>query len=77
MRCSGCGGPYSAASGHIWTPQIRLCGPCTKHWLMWLEKHTSSRWGGLKFYEHTETSRNKSSAPVTHVVRVHDAETFE
>jgi hypothetical protein len=60
MRCSGCGGPYSEVSGHIWTPQIRLCGACAKHWLDWLKRHTRSKWGGLRFYEHTETSRNKT-----------------
>jgi len=62
MRCSGCGGPYSESTGHIWTEQIRLCGACAKDWKDWLKAHTKRRWGKLRFYDYTETSRNKTRA---------------
>jgi hypothetical protein len=51
---------YHEATGHRWGDRTVLCGPCARSFVAWLKRHTSSRWGGLRFYEHTETSRNKT-----------------
>jgi hypothetical protein len=60
MRCSACTGVFNEATGHQWTPETRLCLSCAKHFYEWLKRHTRSKWGGLRFYEHTETSRDKT-----------------
>ena len=59
MRCSACRGPYSEVTGHRLGDRTVLCGACAKDFLQWLKQHTRRRWGGFRFYDYTETSRNK------------------
>jgi hypothetical protein len=59
-RCNACGNLYHEATGHRWTATMVLCGVCARDWKDWLKRHTNSRWGGLRFYDFTETSRNKT-----------------
>lgn len=59
MRCSACGGVYCEATGHRLGDRTQLCGPCARSFVDWLKRHTRSKWGGFRFYEYTETSRNK------------------
>lgn len=61
MKCSACNNPYCEATGHRLGDRTVLCGPCARRFLDWLKRHTSSRWGGLRFYDHTETSRKKTA----------------
>jgi hypothetical protein len=60
MRCSACTGVYHEATGHRLGDRTVLCGPCARSWLAWLKSQTNRRWGGVRFYDHTETSRNKT-----------------
>lgn len=56
-RCNACGGVYHSATGCVLGSRTFLCGPCERERIAWLVRHTSARWGGVRFYEHTETSR--------------------
>lgn len=60
MRCAACGGVYHEATGHRWTSSMVICGPCAREFIAWLRGHSQRRWGGLRFYDYTETSRNKT-----------------
>ena len=56
-RCSARGGVYHPASGCALGSWTVLCGPCERDRIAWLVKHTNRRWGKVRFYEQTETSR--------------------
>jgi hypothetical protein len=57
-RCLRCGGPHHPATGHIDARTGAIfCGACYRPFLDWLKGHLKRRWGKLRFYEHTETSR--------------------
>lgn len=60
MKCAACCGAFHEATGHFWTSSMPICGPCIRGFIAWLKRHTSSRWGGLQFYDYTETSRCKT-----------------
>jgi hypothetical protein len=55
-ECSACKGPFHPATGHYHTENVKICGPCAKHFVSWLKGHLKRRWGGKVFYEHAETS---------------------
>jgi hypothetical protein len=57
MHCSSCTGVFHPATGHQWSEKTRLCLRCARNWHEWLKGHTNRRWGKIRFYEHTETSR--------------------
>lgn len=60
-RCLQCRGPYHEASGHRdRATGAVFCGGCYRPFLAWLKGHLKRRWGGVHFYEHTETSRRVS-----------------
>lgn len=57
-RCIQCKGPFHEASGNRdRRTGATTCGACYKPFLSWLSGHLKRRWGKLRFYEHTETSR--------------------
>lgn len=58
-RCSACQNLYNEATGHRHSDRTVLCGSCARDWLAWRKRHEQGRWGGLRFYDLTETSRNK------------------
>lgn len=60
MRCTACTGVFHPTTGHQWSERTRLCLSCARDFLRWVKGHTNSRWGKVKFYEYTETSRNKT-----------------
>lgn len=62
MRCANCGGPWHEATGHVLSPVTPtvLCGPCARGYLAWLRGHTNRRWGKVRFYDHAQTSREKT-----------------
>ena len=51
-RCSSCKGVYHEATGHRFSEDSVLCGPCTRHYVKWLKGHTNRKWGGVRFYDH-------------------------
>jgi hypothetical protein len=60
-KCSACGNPYNEATGHRWSDNIRLCGPCAVDWKDWFkgnEKRKNKLVDGkrVKFYEYAVTS---------------------
>jgi hypothetical protein len=54
--CSVCQGPYHPATGHAWSQETVLCGPCAGRFFAWVVRHTSRRWGGQSFYEAAASS---------------------
>jgi hypothetical protein len=59
ITCAACGSPYHEATGHIHSENTVLCGACAKDFSKWLRGMMSRRWGGVRFYDHIETSANK------------------
>ena len=59
-RCCACNNSYYEGTGHRHTATMVLCGPCALHFVKWVERHTKAKWGGFRFYDYTETSRNKT-----------------
>jgi hydrogenase maturation factor HypF (carbamoyltransferase family) len=59
-RCSACGNLYNEASGHRHSEKTVLCGVCARDFKDWWKGMTNRRWGKVKFYDFTETSRNKT-----------------
>lgn len=56
MKCFSCSGPFHPASGHYWSPDVPVCGPCIRHFLVWFKQHMKRRWGGANFYAEAATS---------------------
>lgn len=56
-RCSSCGGVYHPATGHAFTLDTQICGPCARHFLQWVKAHTQRRWGGVRFYDYATPRR--------------------
>ena len=56
QRCSACGGVYHPASGHAWSEETVLCGPCTREFFDWLKVFTAGKGKGkrrgLAFYDY-------------------------
>lgn len=42
MICSACKGPYHEATGHAWTPSLRLCNGCTREFIKWIKQREAS-----------------------------------
>jgi hypothetical protein len=55
-RCFSCRGPFHAATGHYHRPDVPVCGPCTRRFVVWLKGHVKRRWGGHDFYAEAATS---------------------
>jgi hypothetical protein len=57
-KCSACGGPFHPASGHYHQADVRVCGPCMKHFVQWFKGHSKGKYGHPKasFYEAAVTS---------------------
>lgn len=65
-RCFACGGAYHPATGHWWGPtfpDVFYCGACYRPFIDWFRRHSARRWGKLRFYDETETSRNRNGGP--------------
>jgi hypothetical protein len=56
MQCSSCRGVYHEATGHRFTANVQICGPCARHFVTWLKGHLRRRWGGVEFYIAAATS---------------------
>jgi hypothetical protein len=59
-KCSACGGPFHPETGHHppGHDDVRVCGPCTHHFVDWLKVHTKGKYGHPKasFYDAAATS---------------------
>lgn len=59
-KCSACGGPFhSSSGGHPpGYDDVRVCGPCSKHFVTWLKSHLKGKYGHPKasFYDAAATS---------------------
>jgi len=59
-KCSACGGPFHPETGHYTSghDDVRVCGPCTHHFVDWLKTHTRRPYGSKEtpFYEAAKTS---------------------
>jgi hypothetical protein len=59
-KCSACGGPFHPDTGHHppGHDDVRVCGPCTHHFVDWLKVHTKGKYGHPKasFYDAAATS---------------------
>jgi hypothetical protein len=74
-KCSACGGPFHPATGHYHQADVRVCGPCMRHFVDWVKTHTKGKYGHPKssFYDAAATSikpgMNKAEVidyPTTH-----------
>lgn len=59
-HCTACKGPYHESTGHILSEKSQLCGPCALDFRKWVSGQTKRKWGGVRFYDHTFTSANKT-----------------
>ena len=59
MTCSACKGPFHPATGHAHTETMLICGVCATRFKNWVRDHTRRKWRGYRFYDYTETSREK------------------
>lgn len=62
MKCSACNNPYDESTGHVWTANVKLCGPCARDWVTWYKKNdarTNKLVPGARrvpFYKYAKTS---------------------
>jgi hypothetical protein len=65
MKCMVCKGPFHPASGHAWSEEAVVCGPCIRHFYEWVRGQTHPRhlWSGSNFYVAAATSIRAPSAP--------------
>lgn len=45
--CSACRGPFHEATGHAWSPILRLCNGCTRDFIKWI-KHREANMGHVR-----------------------------
>jgi hypothetical protein len=55
-RCFACRGPWHETTGHVFSPEVRYCGPCYRHFMAWYRVHTHRRSSGADFYLEALTS---------------------
>ena len=56
MQCLQCKGPWHPATGHVFTPEARLCGPCARQFFSWMRATLRRRCNGHELYAAAATS---------------------
>lgn len=59
-ECTKCKGPFSEPTGWILSERTKLCGRCAKNFADWTIRQLKRKWGRERFYDHIQTSREKT-----------------
>lgn len=63
MSCFCCKGVYHPSTGHMFSDAVVYCGPCIRHFIMFVKSHTKRKWSGADFYAEAATSIREGVFP--------------